>query len=131
MSSLLTLKTTGVDKIAEIIQIGILGFENGEPIERLSTLVRPSQPIPIPVTNLTGISSFQTDSANPFTDHYESMNTLIQGKTIVAYNADFDKRMYLQTCNRYKLGAMKVTWHCAMKKYAEFYGQRTTRAQWL
>ena len=39
-------------------------------------------------------------------------------------NAKFDQRMMVQTCRNYGLPKFEfVEWHCAMKKYAQFWGE--------
>ena len=50
---------------------------------------------------------------------WAAIDTIIGGKTIVAYNADFDKRLLEQSGADTK----KHTFDCAMRQYAKFVGE--------
>lgn len=43
-------------------------------------------------------------------------------KTIITYNAVFDKNILTRHAQRYKLPVLAHTWECAMVAYASFYG---------
>ena len=46
------------------------------------------------------------------------MTELLTGRLVLAYNADFDRRMLCQTCDRYGLTVIEAEWECAMELYA-------------
>ena len=50
-------ETTGLDDTAEIIEIGMVKVVDGQIADRYSQLVKPSCPIPEPITQLTGIDN--------------------------------------------------------------------------
>src|SRR5262249_59299156 len=53
----------------------------------------------------------------------EQIASLIGRRTIVCYNAEYDRRLLLQTIER-NGGAMPTErWECAMQQYAQFCGE--------
>ena len=50
---------------------------------------------------------------------------LLGNRSVLAYNADFDRRILTQTCGKYGLPPFEVAaWDCAMERYACFWGKR-------
>ena len=48
---------------------------------------------------------------------------ILLSKAVVIYNAQYDTRLINQTNAKYGLGKIHLNAHCAMLKYAEFYGE--------
>ena len=114
-------ETTGVDQKAEIVQIGIIDGE-GETV--LSTLVKPSQRIPYEASLVHGIYDEHVESAPTIADLYVQLSSRLAGVPLVAYNMDFDWRMFEQTFRRYGLPLIRTGRRtCAMKYYAMYYGE--------
>ncbi len=51
------------------------------------------------------------------------LRTALEGKTIIAYNAVFDRRMYFQSFQAGGGYWPEGEWECAMKQYARFVGE--------
>ncbi|PJF22200.1 MAG: 3'-5' exonuclease [Phototrophicales bacterium] len=118
---ILDFETTGI-KDAEIVQIGIINMA-GEVL--LNTLVKPSKPVEPGAFKVHGISDAAVKDAPDFKDLYVHLSVALAGQHVVAYNVDFEKRVLSGVCQRRNFPEPRVqVWHCAMKNYARFYGQR-------
>ena len=91
------IETTGhsVSKGDRIIQIGAAIIEGGEIVETFSSFVNPNTQIPIFIEELTGISDKEVENAPSFRELIPTILTLLEGKSFVAHNVDFD-RSFLQ-----------------------------------
>jgi DNA polymerase III subunit epsilon len=110
-------ETTGLDAGAEVIDLAVLD-RNGTVL--LETLLRPLRPIPAGVTRIHGLSDTQVQDAPTFPDIWPTLQALLAGRTIVAYNVAFDARLLRQTAARHGLA---LTWRaeaCAMRHYAAY-----------
>lgn len=93
------LETTGLSpEYAEIIEIGAVRVENGIIKERFQTYVNPRGRIPRQITELTGISSRQTDGAPRIEDATERFLKFIGDDILIAHNAPFDLRFMCTVC---------------------------------
>ncbi len=43
---------------------------------------------------------------------------VLAGRHVLAYNADFDRRMLAQSCERYDLPVIRAEWECMLELYA-------------
>ncbi|MNE14164.1 DNA polymerase III subunit epsilon [compost metagenome] len=70
-------------------------------------------------------------NAPHWTDVYHMVAALLSGRTVVMYNASFDARLLAQTDFIWgvipNLRNGLANFHCAMRTYAEFYGQCSDR----
>ena len=123
--AILDTETTGLGPTAQAIQIAILG-PNGTPL--LDTLVRPIGRIPRDATAIHGITDAMVESAPSFLDIYPTLRDLVEGKTVIAYNAPFDERILRQTADLHRAQVLRAEWECAMRQYARFVGRWSTRA---
>lgn len=123
---LLDTETTGLDDLAEVVQIGVLA-PDGTPL--LDTLVRPTRPIPPEATAIHGISNMHVAQAPRYRDVHPRLEALLRGKTVVVYNAQYDARVLRQTARLSGLGAcdLPVVWQCAMEQYARYVGRWSDR----
>ncbi|ENL4046415.1 3'-5' exonuclease [Serratia marcescens] len=120
-------ETTGLDDKAEIIEIAVIDA-TGKTL--LNTLVRPSKPIPAEATAIHGITDEMVKDAPAWPEVSPQLCSLISGKTIAIYNAEYDLRLLEQTDRIWKVTPkISVTPQivCAMHEYAEFYGQKSDR----
>ncbi|PYA49172.1 3'-5' exonuclease [Serratia marcescens] len=120
-------ETTGLDDKAEIIEIAIIDA-TGKTL--LNTLVRPSKPIPAEATAIHGITDEMVKDAPAWPEVSPQLCSLISGKAMAIYNADYDIRLLEQTDRIWnvtpKLDSYPQT-VCIMQEYAEFYGQKSER----
>jgi DNA polymerase-3 subunit epsilon len=121
---ILDTETTGLDEQAEIVEIAIINIQ-GDPL--LDTLVKPKGKIPIDATAIHGISNTDVATAPTWAEIDEQVRELIQtASRVIIYNASYDTRLMQQTRHLYDLPSFDIAakhYECAMKRYAEFYGQ--------
>lgn len=116
-------ETTGLDGSAEIVDIAIVGVD-GEIL--LDTLVKPVRHIPSFVSRIHGIYDDDVTSAPSWCDVYEMAYPLLSGRPVVVFNVNFDRRIIQQCCTSSRLRLIDGAdgWHCAMKMYASYMGER-------
>jgi DNA polymerase III epsilon subunit-like protein len=115
-------ETTGLNGDDEIIQLGIINLKGNT---LLDTLLKPSVPIAPEAGLVHGITHQDLRSAPAFVELYNDILELVDRQCLVTFNADFDRRLLDQTCQKYGLPKLEtVNWDCAMEKYAQFWGQR-------
>ena len=93
------LETTGLefDK-DEIIEVALVRFENGKPVESVDYLVKPTSVKLRPfIENLTGITQKELDESEDFASLAGKIRSFIGDNPIVAHNAAFDVRFLKQT----------------------------------
>ena len=113
-------ETTGVGRDDEIVQIGLI---DGDGVVLMDQLVKPTKPIPDEAAAIHGITQFDVFRQPEFREVYPALKKALADQRIVAYNADFDRKLLHQTCSRYGLPRINgKSWDCAMKQYARFRG---------
>lgn len=117
-------ETTGLDDGAEVIQIAVVGPDGAVAMD---TLVRPRRLIPPDATAIHGITNAMVTNAPLFEVIRGRLLDVLTDKTVVAYNAAFDRRVLSQTARATDQLMPLLTWECAMERYAEFVGQRSPR----
>ena len=119
---ILDTETTGLDGDAEIVQVAIIDL-NGSTV--YETLVKPVCSIPEETTRIHGITNEMVANAPKYDFVHDQLMSLLLGKKVVIYNADFDTRMIYQSGKYY--GYLPVilveSWQCAMKQYATYFGE--------
>ena len=116
-------ETTGLGRADEIVDIAVL--DNAGRV-LLNTLVKPRRPIPPDATAIHRISDHHVRNAPAWPEVYRLLIELLGSyHHVVVYNADFDRRLIGQSCSVHLLPAPNTQWHCAMKQYAVFAGDRS------
>jgi len=124
---ILDTETTGLDRQAEIIQVGLLSGQ-GEVV--FDSLIKPLRPIPWQTTQIHHITDRMVAYAPTFPQIYHQLNYALSGKTLIIYNASFDLRMLRQSCEIHRLRPFFIQgYDCAMQKYAVFAGQRNANGR--
>ncbi|MGP6378217.1 3'-5' exonuclease [Yersinia bercovieri] len=120
---ILDTETTGLGNDAEIIEISIID-STGKVL--LNALVKPRNSIPAEATAIHGITNEMVAAAPTWRDIHWQFMALTHTKTLVIYNVDYDARLLLQTAkiNNCGFGSLDLNTVCAMRNYAEYYGQR-------
>ena len=113
----LDLETTGLQKDDEVCEITILDAI-GTPL--LNTLVRPTRPIPEDATAIHHITDAMVADAPSWPEVAPIYENIITGRTVITYNAAFDRRLLAQTYQRYGLTPPRLVTRCAMELYAEW-----------
>src|SRR5882724_9562767 len=117
-------ETTGLERPAEICQIGMITCD-GRTL--LDTLVKPKRPIPPAATAIHGITNEMVQDSLPWPEIREWVLRYIQGMDVIVYNAVYDRKLMHWSdeawdCPHVDYKA-EATWHCAMEAYAEHYGE--------
>lgn len=88
----LDLETTGLDPaVDEIIEVGIASVDEAGAVVRERWLVRPTRAVPPLVTALTGLDGRSLDGARPWSEVRPEVAVRLQGHTVVAHNASFER----------------------------------------
>lgn len=95
---ILDTETTGLSIEDEIIEIAILNSA-GDLLYNQG--VKPSQPIPPEVTAIHGITDADVENCPTWPDVWPIVRDWIADRTIIAYNAPFDRDMLSNTCGKY------------------------------
>lgn len=115
-------ETTGLSSRDEVIQIAIVN-KNGDTV--MDTLVKPTITIPPFVTTIHGITDAHVTDAPSFAEIYPQLQTILDGRPVVIYNASFDKRLIRQSANKWRLHAINLnTFTCALTAYSSYYGEK-------
>ena len=119
-------ETTGLRAGAEICEIALIDHDG---TVLLDTLVQPIRPIPRDAMAIHGITNDMVRESPTFADIFPQLDELLAGRDVVIYNAEYDQKMIRQSA---AARGMRFTpwwqadhesvWRCAMKLYAEFYG---------
>lgn len=108
-------ETTGVDEQSEVIELSILDYRG----ERLfSQRFKPSRPLTEDAIRIHGITNEMLANEKPFSSYWDEITHLMDNKVVIAYNADYDRRLLIQTAQRFGLtpppSYTRPDWHCAM-----------------
>ncbi|MBP7578473.1 MAG: 3'-5' exonuclease [Candidatus Obscuribacter sp.] len=118
---ILDTETTGLRDIDEVIQLAIIS-NTGEVL--LDTLINCQMAsIPEGSTAIHGLTKAHLVDAPLFASVLESALPFLAGKTIVTYNADFDRRIIAQSCRINGITDLPaLTYKCAMLAYGQYRG---------
>lgn len=115
-------ETTGTDRSSEIIEFCIINHD-GQLL--FDSLVKPSVSIPFQAMQIHGITNEMVKTAPPWYRIWPEIESMLIGRAVGIYNAEFDLRMIQQTHARYRMPwrpAQLGSSFCIMKLYAQFYG---------
>lgn len=102
-------ETTGLDpNNNEIIEYSFLKYENHKLVDKLSSLVKPSTPIPEFITKITNISNDMVNDALPIDDNLDSIVEFINNQVIIGHNILFDIKFLESTIKRSPLELDRV-----------------------
>lgn len=97
---ILDTETTGFAKTDEVIELALVDFD-GKVI--YDQIFNPHRKLPREIVELTGISDDDTRGMPTFKDEWSKIKKLLNGKRIIAHNADFDFRLIMQTLTKYNI----------------------------
>lgn len=112
-------ETTGLltRSYSEIIQIAVLNIKGQLLYDRL---IKPRRRIPKRTIEIHHITDEKVSDCPKFDAIYDELCKILSGKTLVAYNAKFDKGILQQTCSLNKLPMIECKWECAMLNYRDY-----------
>lgn len=125
---ILDTETTGIGKDDVVIQLAIINLEGMQVID---TFLKPIKKAGISKEAITvhGITYDKLSDAPHYKEIYPLIQEKITDKNIIAYNADYDRRLLKQTAYQEGAPTIKAAWHCAMLQYARFKGQWNEKRQ--
>lgn len=116
-----SLKATGVDERAEVVQIAIVN-PAGELL--MNQLVRPSTPIQYRAWKVHGIRDEHVAGAPVFADVYPALVEHLAGRRALTYGADYQARVLRQTLAQYELPFFEMReWYCMRILMARHFGK--------
>lgn len=111
---ILDTETTGVNfEDDRVIELSIINMDG---MTLFSSIINPKMILPAKITELTGICQEELDKGDPFEFFAPGIKAFLDGKTVIAWNVDFDRRMVLKEFSR-TLYSIECDWLCAMNMY--------------
>lgn len=84
-------ETTGLRPASHrVIEIGLIRYSGGEPIERFSRLFDPEKKLPAYISKLTGIRDADLRGQPAFAEHAQAIEEFLGDSLIVGHNVAFD-----------------------------------------
>lgn len=128
---ILDTETTGLGDDDEVVEISIIDAQRNV---LMNSLVKPSKPIPQAATDIHGITNEMVANAPTWDQLHDEFVSVISNseQPLVIYNDSFDIRLLNNTARIYGIRPAYFTSafvrkynnvFCAMKAYAELYGQ--------
>lgn len=120
-------ETTGLHQ-GEIVQIAIVD-DKGNTL--LNQLIKPVNGIPESASAIHGISDDMVKNSPTFDMVVNSIRGYLAGKTVIVYNANYDRKMLHQSAEA--VGIPKTDyksfskWVCAMEAFAPIFGEENIR----
>ncbi len=114
-------ETTGTGPQSEVIEIAVVDHAGAL---LYNSLVRPKGRIEPDSTGIHGITPADVQDERPWEQVWPEVEPLLAGRSICAYNSDFDLRLLKQTHQRawLKWTIPDSRFLCVMKLYARFQG---------
>lgn len=104
-------ETTGLGETDQVVEVAVLAA-SGEVL--LESLVRPSVPVPAEVAAKTGLSMSCLIDAPTWSQVAPELRHVLAGREVVAFNADFDRRLIEQSCRLFgQVAPSPRLWTCA------------------
>jgi DNA polymerase-3 subunit epsilon len=112
-------ETTGLLKKAnvEVIELAAIDM-SGKRIYQC--LFRPRYKIPARVIDIHGITNERVRGQPSFAEQAEEIREALHGRTIVTFNARFDREVIRRTCRLHKIDDVEARWECAMHAFRAF-----------
>ncbi|WP_017559848.1 3'-5' exonuclease [Nocardiopsis baichengensis] len=106
-------ETTGLGPGAAIVEAAVVDAATGQVL--LDTLVHPDGvPVEAGARAKHGIADAELAAAPAWPQVWPRLATAVAGRAVIAYSADFDRRMVIEACRRYGIPRPRWAWACAM-----------------
>ena len=116
--TVIDLETTGYSpKWDEIIEFAAIKYRDGKRVDEFHSLCKPSRPLDLYITNLTGITNDMLVDAPPVSDVIGNYITFIGEDCVVGHNVSFDINFIYDASMKY-LGQPFQNDHINTVKYA-------------
>ncbi|MGL4711487.1 MAG: 3'-5' exonuclease, partial [Shewanella sp.] len=118
---ILDTETTGLEWGSEIVEICIIEARTGKVL--LDTLVYSLLSIPQETIDIHGITNEMVEDSPMFFEIAEAITSILNGRTVIAYNAAFDKKMLNSSAAKFGgIINLECDLQCAQLAYAKFKG---------
>ncbi len=117
---ILDTETTGLDNLAEAVEIAIINQDGDEIFQ---SLVKPLNPISSGAMRIHGITQKKVANAPSFNEIYLPLKKVLESKPILIYNAGFDQRILRQQCKLNNLAELNFNATCVMNYYSQYCGE--------
>ncbi|MFD8947545.1 3'-5' exonuclease [Streptomyces xanthophaeus] len=122
----LDVETTGLGPADRVIEVAAVDAHDGSVL--IDTLVHPGPDITIPAgaTRVHGITNSMVADARPWSAVLPEVLAAVGGRTLLAYNSDFDRRMTVGHARALGVDPGRLhsaqSWHCLMKRRSMWLG---------
>lgn len=120
---ILDTETTGLPQLkknVEVIQVGAISTRGDVIVDEL---IKPKYKIPQRTTKIHGIRNEDVENMPSFPEVHEELQSVFEGKTVVAYKVAFEQQVLARSCSIHKLPELKPKrWLCALKAYRAYRG---------
>jgi DNA polymerase III epsilon subunit-like protein len=117
-------ETTGIlrnDPTTEIVQLTVT---NTAMRPLFSMLIKPAQPMSDQLVGIHGISNDMVSESPVFPQVAKLISFILDGKHVVAYNADFDIALLVHLYKKYNMAVPQFSGaSCCMDRYSEWKGE--------
>jgi len=117
-------ETTDLGRNAELVEIAIVDADG----DSFISLIRPGVPLSPGAAALHGIEPLALTTAPTFSEVATEVRRRLAGRTILVYNADFDRRVLWREFARVGQPAPRGRWVCLCDIVTEWSGRRHTLA---
>lgn len=125
---ILDTETTGLGTYDEVIQIGVIDPMGSVLLDRLIKPTRNTH-IPLGATLIHRITMPMLENMPRYNEIADMLESVVRGRTIVTYNAEFDRRLLTQSAGFAGGFVPPGPWECAMLQYSQFVGNWDKYAQ--
>jgi DNA polymerase III epsilon subunit family exonuclease len=101
--AVIDIETTGLDRNARIVEIGVINIDRGQVVDEWESLVNPGIPIPPDSTRVHGISDADVADAPTFAEIVRDLEPHLRYAVPIAHNAGFDKRLIVSELRRCRI----------------------------
>lgn len=110
-------ETTGIGKNAKVVDLGVIDNKGNILI---NLLIQPGIPMPSEATAVNGITNGMLEGCPRFVQVFASIKKILKGKTIIAWNSPFDKRVMENEFKNIGEVLDNCEWEDEMPIYADY-----------
>lgn len=119
---ILDTETTGGGFGDEVLELAVINFKSEKVL--FDSTFYPEVKINRFAEDVHNLSIFNLIDSPYFKDKHYEIFEILNNKPIVSYNANFDKRLLLQTCRRYDKLFVNSQWICLMDICTSVFGTK-------
>jgi DNA polymerase-3 subunit epsilon len=122
-------ETTGISpKKEKVIEIGIVRINNGKIVDSFSTFINPGRKIPFYITQITGITSSETENAPYFDEVFPKIKEFFGDSILVAHNINFDYSFLKHECINHGIEIPEINSICTLRLARKLYPELSSKS---